>query len=62
MQSRKLSLLDIYKERNKDKDWLENYSGLSKNKFGRLFEYTNTNFRTQKAFITGFEKFLEIEK
>ncbi|MDD2636940.1 MAG: hypothetical protein PHW82_15715 [Bacteroidales bacterium] len=61
MQSRKLSLLDIYKERNKDKDWLENYSGLSKNKFGRLFEYTNTNFRTQKAFITGFEKFLEIE-
>ncbi|MDD2577645.1 MAG: hypothetical protein PHV76_09095, partial [Bacteroidales bacterium] len=61
MQSKKLSLLDIYKERNEDKNWLENYSGLAKNKFGRLFEYTNTNFRTQKAFMTDFEKFLEIE-
>lgn len=61
MQSKKLSLLDIYKGKNEDKNWLEKYSGLAKNKFGRLFEYTNTNFRTQKAFMTDFKKFLEIE-
>ena len=56
-----MNLLEIYKEKNKNKAWFNAHSMLGKNATGRMFEYTNTNFRTQNAFIAQFEKFLEIE-
>lgn len=56
-----MSLLKIYKEKNKNSDWFTDHSSLAKGASGRLFEYTNTNFRTQDTFIADFLKFLEIE-
>ncbi|MFA5771079.1 MAG: hypothetical protein WC894_06350, partial [Patescibacteria group bacterium] len=56
-----MNLLGIYKEKNKDKEWFDLHSTLSKGAFGRMFEYTNTNYRTQNSFITQFVKFLEVE-
>ena len=56
-----MSLLEIYKDRNNDSAWMERFSSLAKNNKGRVFEYVNTNFRTQKAFITHFKEFENIE-
>lgn len=56
-----MSLLEVYKEKNKNPEWFSNHSSLAENKVGRMFEYTNTNFRTQLAFVNAFSKFLEIE-
>lgn len=56
-----MTLLEIYKKNNLNKDWFESHSSLAKGAFGRMFEYTNTNFRRQKAFVDQFKKFLEIE-
>jgi hypothetical protein len=56
-----MSLLEIYKEKNKNTKWFTDHSTLGKGATGRMFEYTNTNFRTQNAFTTQFRKFLEIE-
>src|SRR3972149_1323140 len=56
-----MSLLEVYREKNKNEDWFITHSTLGKGATGRMFEYTNTNFRTQNAFTTQFEKFLEIE-
>ena len=56
-----MSLLEIYKEKNKNNDWFNDHSSLAKGKAGRMFEYTNTNFRTQDTFTSDFIKFLEIE-
>lgn len=56
-----MSLLDIYKERNSNPEWLREYSSLAKGMAGRMFEYTNTNFRTQNSFFKQFSEFLEIE-
>ncbi|MFA5208006.1 MAG: hypothetical protein WC428_05100 [Candidatus Paceibacterota bacterium] len=56
-----MSLLEVYKEKNRDNEWLEKYSGLAKDKFGRFFEYTNTNFRSQSSFIGDFTEFSKIE-
>lgn len=56
-----MNLLEIYKEKNKNKEWFSDHATLGKGASGRMFEYVNTNFRTQSAFITQFEKFLEIE-
>lgn len=56
-----MTLLEVYKEKNKDLGWSKKYSSLAKNNFGRFFEYTTTNFRTQKAFIYHFRKFLKVE-
>ncbi len=56
-----MSLLEIYKEKNKSKKWFDDHSSLAKGAAGRMFEYTNTNFRSQKTFTEDFVKFLEIE-
>lgn len=56
-----MKLLEIYKEKNKNEDWFLAHSTLGKGATGRMFEYTNTNFRTQNSFIAQFQKFLEIE-
>ncbi|MDO8664420.1 MAG: hypothetical protein Q7K44_02635, partial [Candidatus Liptonbacteria bacterium] len=56
-----MNLLEIYKEKNKNPEWFSSHSSLAENKAGRMFEYTNTNFRTQLAFANAFSKFLEIE-
>ena len=56
-----MNLLEIYKKKNEDKKWFTDHSTLGKGVAGRMFEYTNTNFRTQGAFTAQFLKFLEIE-
>lgn len=56
-----MTLLETYIEKNKNKEWFERYSGTGKKNSGKFFAYTNTNFRTQKAFIDQFQKFLSVE-
>ncbi len=56
-----MSLLNIYKEQNKNLDWFEKYHSLGKNKRGRVFGYINTNFRTQSSFISHFKEFENVE-
>ena len=56
-----MNLLEIYKEKNKNPEWFLDHSSLAKNKSGRMFEYTSTNFRSQKTFTEDFVKFLEVE-
>lgn len=56
-----MSLLETYKEKNTNADWFTDHSSLGKGSSGRMFEYINTNFRTQATFTTDFLKFLEIE-
>lgn len=56
-----MSLVDVYKEKNTNQEWFKNHASLGKGAAGRMFEYTNTNFRTQKAFIDAFTTFLEVE-
>lgn len=56
-----MSLLGIYKKKNEDKKWFIDHSTLGKGMAGKMFEYTNTNFRTQGAFTAQFLKFSEIE-
>lgn len=61
MQNKNITLLEIYKERNKDLKWFNKYFSLAKGNSGRLFEYTTTNFRGQKSFFDQFKKFEKIE-
>jgi hypothetical protein len=56
-----MSLLDIYKEKNRNEEWFNDHSSLAKGAAGRMFEYTSTNFRAQKTFTDDFLKFLDIE-
>ena len=56
-----MSLLDFYIKKNSNRTWFERYSSTGKNKRGKVFAYTNTNFRTQKTFIDQFNKFESIE-
>ncbi len=56
-----MTLLEIYKEKNRNNDWFTDHSSLAKGASGRMFEYTSTNFRTQDTFTDDFLKFLEIE-
>lgn len=56
-----MSILDIYKEKNKDTKWFNSHASLGVGSFGRMFEYTNTNFRNQGTFINDFLKFTEVE-
>ena len=56
-----MSLLEIYKEKNENIDWFTAHSTLARGATGRMFEYTNTNFRRQKSFINQFKTFLEVE-
>jgi hypothetical protein len=55
-----MSLLQEYKKRNENLEWKERFSSLAKNNFGRIFGYTNTNFRTQEAFVGQFESFQQV--
>lgn len=56
-----MSILEIYKEKNQNQDWFDDHFSLADGSHGRLFEYTNTNFRKQDAFMTHFTSFLDIE-
>ena len=56
-----MNLTEFYKLKNKDSSWFFNHCSLADGKVGRMFEYTNTNFRTQNAFTNAFTKFLTIE-
>jgi 5-methylcytosine-specific restriction protein A len=56
-----MSLLEIYKEKNEDRAWFKDHSSLSSGMHGRMFEYTDTNFRTQNTFTKSFLNFLKIE-
>lgn len=56
-----MSLLNTYKEKNKNPEWFHDHFSLGKKAKGVMFEYVNTNFRKQDSFIDQFEKFLEIE-
>ncbi|MCX6752645.1 MAG: hypothetical protein NTZ87_04090 [Candidatus Nomurabacteria bacterium] len=56
-----MSLLEIYKEKNKNIEWFKNHFSLGENASGKMFEYINTNFRNQKSFSEQFLTFLEIE-
>lgn len=56
-----MSILETYKEKNLDKKWFNDHSSLADGFHGRIFEYTNTNFRKQDSFITQFTSFLEVE-
>jgi hypothetical protein len=60
MQSEFMSLLELYKKNNENPDWFDDYSSLAKGRFGRMFEYVNTNFRTQKSFEEHFLKFEDV--
>ena len=55
-----MSLLEIYKEKNNNPEWFFSHSSLAEDNVGSMFEYTNTNFRTQASFLNAFLKFLEI--
>jgi len=56
-----MSLLELYKNRNSNEEWFKSHSSLGKGSYGRLFEYTNTNFRKQKSFANHFVTFQEVE-
>lgn len=56
-----MTLLELYKVKNNDPKWRNSHSSLASGAHGRLFEYTNTNFRTQAAFGKQFAEFLAVE-
>lgn len=56
-----MSLLETYKQKNLDENWVKMHSSSAKKTAGKMFEYSNTNFRTQNTFITQFSKFLAID-
>ncbi len=56
-----MNLLEYYIEKNKDKQWYDNFVSVAKDKHGKLFTYTNTNYRTTLSFIKNFQTFLAIE-
>lgn len=56
-----MSLLETYREKNTNPSWLADHASLAKGSSGRMFEYINTNFRTQGTFTSDFLKFLEVE-
>ncbi len=56
-----MSILETYIEKNQNEEWHDDHFSLGDGAHGRMFEYTNTNFRKQDAFMVQFEKFLEVE-
>lgn len=56
-----MSLLEIYKEKNNDKEWFDSHFSSSSKAFGKMFIFTGTNFRTLESFFKQFSTFLEIE-
>ena len=56
-----MKLLDYYIQKNNDVKWFEKYVSTGKGNYGKMFEYINTNFRTQNSFIDQFIKFLTKE-
>ena len=56
-----MSILEIYKEKNQNQAWFDDHFSLADRSHGRIFEYTNTNFRKQDSFMTHFTSFLEVE-
>ncbi len=56
-----MNILETYIEKNSNEEWFNDHFSLGDGAHGRLFEYTNTNFRKQHSFISQFEKFREVE-
>ena len=56
-----MSILEIYKRKNSNHEWFDDHFSLADDAHGRVFEYTNTNFRKQDSFMTHFSSFLEVE-
>ena len=56
-----MKLLEIYKEKNNDAAWKNRFFSLAKGNAGSVYKYINTNFRTQKSFISQFTSFEGVE-
>lgn len=56
-----MTLLEVYKEKNKDEEWSKKFSSTARDAYGTLFGYTDTNFRKQETFCGSFAKLEEIE-
>lgn len=56
-----MKLLEYYIKNNENKKWYDKHVSSGKGMSGKMFEYTNTNYRSQDAFCTHFLKFQEIE-
>lgn len=56
-----MNILDTYKEKNKNQKWFDDHFSLAEGAYGRMFEYTDTNFRTQLTFIKSALSFAKIE-
>ena len=55
-----MSILNIYKEKNKDANWVTKISSTGRENCGTIFGYTNTNFRSQTTFIKSFKEFRDV--
>lgn len=55
-----MTILEYYIERSKDLNWYQTYQSTSDKNHGKLFNYTNTNFRTILSYENIFMKFLEV--
>lgn len=56
-----MRLLDLYIDRNKNKEWKEKYHSSSRDKRGTVYTLINTNFRTLGAYTGQFRKFERVE-
>lgn len=55
-----MTILEYYTERSKDSKWYQNFQSTSDRYYGKLFRFTNTNFRTLYSYESIFVKFLEV--
>ena len=53
-----MNILDYYIERSKDSSWVEKFQSTSDRNEGKVFQFTNTNFRTIGSYKTIFNKFI----
>ena len=52
-----MKILDIYKEKNKDPDWFNDFAYCSETMHGKIFKFKSTNFRYLKSFFNGVYEF-----
>lgn len=52
-----MTLLEIYKEKNKDSDWFKDYAHCANERYGRVYKFKSTNFRYLKSFYNGVYEF-----
>ena len=53
-----MKILDYYIERSKDSNWVMKYQSTSGKNEGKVFQFTNTNFRTINSYKSFFYKFI----